>query len=237
MRPARRMGHWKHWRKISGAAWPGARLLVSGNGITKDFTERLERALANGWKCERLETSQATGNSTAISGLEKFAAQNGNPSTALQLESAVRTTTSYAAIDWKTWGTRIGVLSLAVLLLPYIEALLLKPHLEKKVADFKAEAQRLTVIDRELDFLRDLKLAQPPYLDVLYVFSKSVPQGTRFDSLSLNSKGEVSMRCAFRDGQQVADFRDKLDRVRVFHQRRCGRTGANARPASGSMCG
>ena len=188
----------------------GARLLVSGNGITKDFTERLERALANGWKCERLETSQATGNSTAISGLEKFAAQNGNPSLVLQLESAVRTTTSYAAIDWKTWGTRIGVLSLAVLLLPYIEALLLKPHLEKKVADFKAEAQRLTVIDRELDFLRDLKLAQPPYLDVLYVFSKSVPQGTRFDSLSLNSKGEVSMRCAFRDGQQVADFRDKL---------------------------
>ena len=55
-----------------------------------------------------------------------------------------------------------------------------------------------------------MKLSQPPYLDVLYVLSKSVPPGTRFDSLSLNSHGEVALRGAFHDGQQVADFRDKL---------------------------
>jgi len=94
--------------------------------------------------------------------------------------------------------------------LPYAEAFLLKSHLKKKVEAFKQESERLTVIDRELDFLRDLKLAQPPYLDLVYVFSKSVPPGTRFDSLSLNAHGQVSLRCAFRDGQQVADFRTKL---------------------------
>jgi hypothetical protein len=98
----------------------------------------------------------------------------------------------------------------AALLLPYVEALALKPHLEKRVADFKVEAKRLEVIDREKDFLETLKLNQPPYLDLLYVFSKSVPQGTRFDSLSMNSHGEVSLRCALHDGQQVADFRNKL---------------------------
>jgi hypothetical protein len=115
-----------------------------------------------------------------------------------------------AALDWKKWGTRVGALVAALLLLPYAEALLLKPHLTNKVAAFKAEAARLTVIDRELDFLRYLKQSQPPYLDALYIFSKSVPQGTHFDALSLNSHGEVSLRCAFRDGQQVAEFRTQL---------------------------
>ena len=188
----------------------GGRLFVSGNGISQGFTERLERSLGNGCRCERLDIPQATGNSVAISGLQKFAAAGGSPPLVIRLQPVSASTVSFASVDWKTWGTRIGALFAAALLLPYAEALLLRPHLEKKVAAFKTESQRLTVIDRELDFLRDLKVAQPPYLDVLYVFSKSVPQGTRFDALSLNSHGEVTMRCAFRDGQQVADFRDKL---------------------------
>jgi hypothetical protein len=196
-------------RSIKGSV-AGGRLFVSGNGISQGFTERLERSLGNGCRCERLETAQTTGNSTAISGLQKFAATGGSPPLVIRLQPTSVSTVSFASVDWKTWGTRVGALLAAALLLPYAEALLLRPHLEKKVAAFKTESQRLTVIDRELDFLRDLKVAQPPYLDVLYVFSKSVPQGTRFDALSLNSHGEVTMRCAFRDGQQVADFRDKL---------------------------
>ncbi len=188
----------------------GTRLFVSGNSISKDFAERLERSLGNGCRCERLESAPSMGNSAAISGLEKFAAVGGGPPLVIRLQPTSVSAASFASVDWKTWGTRIGVLLAAALLLPYAEAFLLRPHLEKKVAEFKAESQRLTVIDCELGFLRDLKVAQPPYLDVLYVFSKSVPQGTRFDALSLNSHGEVSMRCAFRDGQQLADFRNKL---------------------------
>lgn len=190
----------------------GPQVFVSGNGLSKDFTARLAWSLGNGCKCERLEAAQVEGNSAAISGLEKFAAGGGALPMTIRVEptSITTTTTSLAALDWKTWGTRAGVLVAALLLLPYIEALLFKPHLEKKVAAFKTEAERLTVIDRELDFLQNLKLRQPPYLDVLYVFSKSVPPGTRFDSLSLNSHGEVSLRGSFRDGQQVADFRNKL---------------------------
>ena len=88
----------------------------------------------------------------------------------------------------KAWAKRAVLLVAAVLLLPYAEALMLKPHLAKKVAAFKTEAARLTVIDRELDFLRYLKASQPPYLETLYVFSKSTPPGTKFDALSLNSR-------------------------------------------------
>jgi hypothetical protein len=110
----------------------------------------------------------------------------------------------------KKWATRAVLLAAVVLLLPFAEALLLKPHLAKKVSTFKTAAARLTVIDRELDFLQYLKQNQPPYLDALYVFSKSAPSGSRFDTLSMNSHGEVSLRGSFRDGQQVGDFRSKL---------------------------
>jgi Tfp pilus assembly protein PilN len=189
----------------------GMKLFVSGNGVSKDFAGRLERALGRSCECKSVETTQAEGGSAAVLGLEKFAAQNGSPTLLIRLQQAtVASSASFADLDLKKWGTRVGALVAAVLLLPYAEAFLLKPHLEKKVAAFKTGAERLVVIDRELDFLRDLKLSQPPYIDVLYVLSKSVPPGTRFDSLSLNSHGEISLRGAFHDGQQVADFRDKL---------------------------
>jgi hypothetical protein len=188
----------------------GSKLLVSGEGISKDFTDRLACSLGNGCKCERPEITPADGGSAALSGLEKFADDKGAPALLLRLDPASSTASSLAALDWKTWGARMGALAAVLLLLPYAEALLLKPHLAKKVAAFKVEAERLKVIDRELDFLRGLKLSQPPYLDLLYVLSKSAPTGTRFDSLSLNSHGEVALRGAFHDGQQVADFRNKL---------------------------
>ena len=37
-----------------------------------------------------------------------------------------------------------------------------------------------------------------------------MPPGFDFDALTMNSRGEVSLRGSFRDGQQVADFRTKL---------------------------
>ena len=188
----------------------GPKLFVTGRKISEDFPGRLAAAVGNGCQCERLESAQRGDGSAAIAGLQKFAGQDRVPPLLLRLEQTTGAAASFAELDWKKWGTRVGSLAAAALLLPYAEALLLKPHLEKKIATFKAEAARLTVIDRELDFLRNLKASQPPYLEVLSVLSKSVPPGTRFDSLSLDSHGAVALRCAFRDGQQVADFRNKL---------------------------
>lgn len=191
--------------------------------ISTDWTSAIEQAVgptklfltgdeipesqfaAFGGRCERL----AARGSAAIAGLQKLA-DAGEPPLVLRLEQASSTRASFADFDWKKWGARVGGLLAAVLLLPYAEAILLKPHLEKKVVAFKNESARLKVIDRELDFLRELKQSQPPYLETLSVLSKAVPPGTHIDSLSLNSHGEVSLRCAFRDGQQVADFRTKL---------------------------
>jgi hypothetical protein len=188
----------------------GARVFVSGDGVSKDFTEQLARTLGQGCECRRLEFTPAPGGSTAIAGLEKFAMQAGTPPLAIRLEQTGGGAANFADLDWKKWRVRVGALAAIALLLPYAEALLLKPHLARKVAEFQTESARLTVIDRELEFLRGLKQSQPPYLDLLYVFSKSAPPGTHFDSLSLNSHGDVSLRTAFHDGQSVADFRNQL---------------------------
>jgi hypothetical protein len=44
----------------------------------------------------------------------------------------------------------------------------------------------------------------------MLVLAKSAPQGTHFDSISMNRRGEISLRGFLRDGQQVADLRTKL---------------------------
>jgi hypothetical protein len=188
----------------------GTKLFVSGNKISDEFITQLTKVLSNGVQCERLEVTGIEGRPAAISGLKKITGQGGEPALRLRVKQTGGAAISLTSLDLKKWGMRAGALAVALLLLPFAEALLLKPHLAKKVAAFKIDAERLKVIDRELDFLRYLKSSQPPYLDALYIFSKSVPPGTRFDSLSLNSHGAISLRAAFRDGQQVADFLTKL---------------------------
>jgi hypothetical protein len=82
----------------------------------------------------------------------------------------------------------------------------------------------LTAIDHEYDFLRNLKQNSPPYLDALYLFAKSAPQGARFDSTAMTRRGDISLRGYMHDAQQVTDFRAKLidsgffDRVTVEEQ-------------------
>jgi len=86
----------------------------------------------------------------------------------------------------------------------------LKGRLSKKIAALKTGQEKLAVIDREYNFLQYLKQTGPPYLDALYLIAKSAPQGTHIDSASMNRRGEVSVRGAMQNGQQVTDFRAKL---------------------------
>src|SRR5881396_3646419 len=65
-------------------------------------------------------------------------------------------------------------------------------------------------IDRELRFLQYLKDNQPPYLDALAIVANATQPGTRFDSVSMNRRGDLSLRGFMRDSQQVVDFRSKL---------------------------
>jgi hypothetical protein len=110
----------------------------------------------------------------------------------------------------RKWAMAAAALLLGALLLPYAEAILMKPIVVHKLTAMNAGTNRLDKLDREMDFLQTLKQSQPPYLDALYLFAKCAPQGSRIDSLNMNRRGEVSMRGSMRNADQVTEFRSKL---------------------------
>jgi hypothetical protein len=115
---------------------------------------------------------------------------------------------------WK-WAALAAALAVGSLSFPYAEAVLLKPRLARKLAEIRASKGKLLMIDREYRFLDYLKKNQPPYLDAVSIIANAT-SGTRFDSLSMNRRGDVALRGSMRDGQQVADFRSKLIHSGLF---------------------
>jgi len=193
-----------------GSNWNGQKLILTG--ANDETTSKVTRALGGGAAVETLVTESGTGRSPAIQGLKKSVALNGGslPLTLQVKAKRVSGKFNLANPDAKLWAMRAAALLCALLILPYAEALILKPFLTRKLAALKADKGRLTMIDRELDFLQSLKQSQPPYLDAIYLMSKLAPQGSKIESLTMNRRGEVSLRGSVRDASQVTDFRTKL---------------------------
>ena len=190
-------------RKSLGPDWNGRKIFLTG--ASDELAAQLQGQLANGVACEALKIA-------GIVGLKKSVEQNGgSPSLVLQVKTKqANGSFNLSTPDVKKWAVRAAALLCALLLLPYAEALLLKPFLARKLATLKADKGRLAVIDRELEFLQSLKQTQPPYLDAMYILAKSTPQGGKIDSLTMNRRGDVSLRGSLRDAAQVTDFRTKL---------------------------
>jgi hypothetical protein len=110
----------------------------------------------------------------------------------------------------RKWVAAAVGLAFCVVLLPYAQAIVLKPLLARKLSALNAQSGQLAVIDEERDFLQFLKQNQPPYLDVLFLCAKAAPQGARFDSVTMNRRGELAMRGSMRNADQVSEFRSKL---------------------------
>jgi hypothetical protein len=192
---------------------PGAnagRRVIYVTGASNDLAAQLARRLGGGSVCVPLAFE--TGVPAAILGLKKAVEQNG-AGRLLTLEHRDQPAAgrlNAASPELKPWLVRAAVLVCLVLILPYAEAVILKPFLTRKLAALKADKGRLATIDRELDFLQSLRQSQPPYLDALFLFAKSAPPGTRFDSLTMDRQGQVSLHGTMQNGQLVTDFRSKL---------------------------
>jgi hypothetical protein len=201
--------------KISGANWNGRVIYLAGAG--DEQVSQLQRQLG-GVDCVPLKTEPGTGRSAAILGLKRLVEQNGGKLPLILQTQAKHPAAAFSlsAPDAKKWLVRAVALICALLILPYAEAVILKPFLAKKLSALKADRGRLATIDREMDFLQYLKQNQPPYLDTLYVFAKSAPHGMRIDSLNFNRRGDISLRGSLQNGQMVTDFRTKLIACGMF---------------------
>ncbi|HSU54491.1 MAG TPA: hypothetical protein VLT36_10555 [Candidatus Dormibacteraeota bacterium] len=174
------------------------------------FVTELRERVGPGIECREVELPGGNGASAAILGLQRAVETNGGvPPLVLQLKQAKGRSTLPPREQMK-WAAAAAGLLLLALLLPYAEALTLKSHLTHALASTKSDQARLPIIGRELDFLQYLQANEPPYLDAMLVLAKAAPQGTHFDNISMNRRGEISLRGFLRDGQQVADLRTKL---------------------------
>jgi hypothetical protein len=191
----------------------GPKLYITGpeDGV-KNLASQLGHRLGDRIQCHPIELSPGPGRSAAIAGLKNGAKEDGGP-TPLILHARSRAGNGSFSLSRPApgkWLKPAAILLAAVLVLPYAEAILLKPFLSRKLASLKADKARLPAIDKEMVFLQSLKQAQSPYLDALYIFAKASPSGSRIESLSMSRRGDVSLRATLQNFQQVIDFRSKL---------------------------
>jgi len=159
-------------------------------------------------ECPVLESGNNNERSATFAGLKKWTA-NGSGTPPLILQSDESRGATAGAASWK-WAAAAGLLLLALLCFPWVEALLLKPHLVKKLAAIQVDRERLPTIDRELEFLQFIKRSQPPYLDTMYLIAKVAPSGTSFETVAMSRRGDLSLRGKLQNAQQVTDFRSNL---------------------------
>jgi hypothetical protein len=190
--------------KSLGTKWNGNKIFV--------FAVENEIANFNLPGCEPVKIESGAGRSSATLGLKKSIEQNGGAlSLVLQVKAkSVAGKLDFSQPDVKKWLKRAAILLVVLLALPFAEALVLKPFLSRRLAKLNAEKARLATIDHELEFLQFLKQSQPPYLDALYVFAKSSPPNAKIESVTMNRRGEISLRGSMQNGQAVTDFRSKL---------------------------
>jgi hypothetical protein len=188
----------------SGLLATEGKLFVSGN--LSPGRELLEKRFS---QVTVLEAPASAGSSAAILGLKKMVEQERSALLCFESKPAHAGGRLEPGVVRK-WAVTAAALALVLLLLPGMQAIVLKPWLARKLNAIKADSGKLTAIDQELGFFEFLKQNQPPYLDALFVCAKSAPQGARFDSLSMNRRGEIQMRGSMRNADQVSEFRSKL---------------------------
>jgi hypothetical protein len=193
-------------------------IFMTGAGDQWQLAASAAGKLGNGNECRWIEAETKSGRSAAVLGLRQWAeVDGGTPPLVLRTgpgpaKGLAGKLGNFDLSDpvLRERAALAVVLFLALLVLPYAQAFLLKPFVAHKVAVIQSHQDRLTTIDHELNFLQYLKQNSPPYLDTLYLFAQAAPPGTSFDSLTMNEHGEVSMSGSMGGFQQVAEFRAKL---------------------------
>ena len=215
--------------------WTGPKLYVTGRSAShKELPKQLGDRLRGATKCERIDSPSNDSRSAAIAGLQSCSKANGGEPPLIiglketktgELSSKGRSSAMGWAIRGKEmlsqpaiakWTRLAAILAVAAVCFPFVEPLVMKPFFARRLTAIKAEKGRLGIIDRELSFLQYLKQNQPPYLDALTIIACSVGPGSRFDSISMNRRGDLAIKGSLKDATQVSDFRSKLIKSGFF---------------------
>jgi hypothetical protein len=192
----------------------GQKLYLTGENA-RELAPRVANAVGS-LECEAIELASGEGLSAAILGLKKSCEANGEAlPLVLDLKGAKNGAARPQPFPWK-WAVAAALLAVSSLGLRYAEAFLQHPRLAKRLTAMKSYRDSLPSIDRELSFFQYLKTNQPAYLEPMFVMANSAPLGTRIETLSMNRRGDLSLRASMKDSQQVVQFRSKLIESGLF---------------------
>lgn len=196
--------------------WKGQHLYVTGTGTPQIGAAHLLSRLL-GVTSEPIHIPHGEGTSAAILGLKSLGERNGAcPPLVLDLRNAASVARKRRPMaQWK-WAAIAAALVIALLCLRYAEAFIRHDSLSQRLAQVNAERERLPRIDRELAFLQFLETNQPPYLNALVILANASAPGTRIQSLSMNRRGDLSIRATMQNSQQATDLRSKLIESGLF---------------------
>lgn len=190
-------------------AWSGNLLLLTGGGAARpEMARQLTEALGNGCVVQRLAVPEDRNASSVVEGLRRL-----GPSDCIALSASGDTTPASVTRDridvWK-WAVAAAALAVATFGLRYVEPVTRTGPLERRVREVRAVQKDLPEIDRELGFLQFLETNQPPYLNLLTVLAESSARGTKMTTVSINRRGELSLKATMPSPDQAGDLRTKL---------------------------
>lgn len=192
-------------------AWLGERVYLCGSlPGTLDFDDQLAKALRPGLRTERLPVQTHLGFTAANQGARDWQLRfpKSEP-LCLQRREEEPTAAPRESASLR-WGLLATVLLLCLLSLRYVEPLLGRPRLARRIAEVEAQKAALPKIEQELTFLQYLQRTQPPMLEAVTTIADAAAPGLRLDSLTLNRRGEVSFRGMLPSGEQATGLRLKL---------------------------
>jgi hypothetical protein len=149
----------------------------------------------------------SSGQSTAIAGAKEMFRRGQDPLFIHDTREAVRI--ERAPSHWK-WAALAAVLIGISFAIRYAEPIVRRGRVLKAMSELQSIQSKLPKVDRELAFLQFIKTNQPSYVEVVGVLAGSVQPGTTFDGLTINRRGETSIRGKAQNGQAVGSFRTKM---------------------------
>ena len=131
-------------KSLNGAS--GTKLFLTGrNGAAQ---EKLIQLLGGNVVCEPLKIASGAGRSAAILGLKKAVEENAGSLLLLQSRPVNGGTGVAGPAPWK-WAAAAAALVLGLLLLPYAEAIVMKPIVTRKLARLEADTNEELQADRQ----------------------------------------------------------------------------------------
>jgi Tfp pilus assembly PilM family ATPase len=205
-------GAWAPGPEAGGAARPRRIHIVGGSSRLPGLAGSLSAALGGAVECRVVDLEPAPGRSAVTLGLELAQRDLGaSPPLPLLPRAGRKEPPRTARVPrLQAWLAAVVILAATSLFLRYGAPIVRLGERQARLEEARALRASLPRLDRELGFLEFVGKSQVDYLEAMTALSRSLPQGTVLDGLTLNRQGEASIQGKAAGFEGANDLRARL---------------------------